>query len=162
MRSLLLLALLALLLLPAAGAEPAPLTPELEAEARSYGLASETAQALLAEPGVVETLRTVPEEVGRDYATFSLGQRRVAYLELCGVTRVGFVQVDHRKAFIEGRVMGEDIFPHVKRRFDRHVRDGGLTREEGERLKALMDLLAVLTPGQREAIARVIELEGDR
>ena len=130
------------------------------AEARRYGLSDQTAQRLQTRPELVEALRGLPPDVPPLYRSLSPSQRKVVFQEIMGKTRIGPFTVNHRKAFVEGQVMGMDPLPRMLESIDKHVEKGDLTDKEAQGLKDALTRLIRLGPLQREAIATVIEFEG--
>lgn len=160
-------AVMATLASTAAAAEPPPATislplngsPEDVARARSYGLSESGIQRLAADPETAAVARTIPSDVARLYSSYNARQRKVMHEQLNGHTRYVVVKIDNRKAFIDGEAMGVDAFPFMRDRIDEQVKKKAINAEEGEELKAGLDRMRSLTPQQRAAIARIIDMD---
>lgn len=130
------------------------------AQARRYGLSEQTIEKIQGRPEVVASLKSIPPDISSMYRGLSANQRRVAFEEITGSSRVGPFKISHRKAFVEAKVMGMDPLPQMQDGIDKRVDKGDLTTEEGAQLKSALGRLIRLERDQREAIATVIELEG--
>lgn len=133
-----------------------------EALARRARLSPDTVEALRGDTDLRGRALQLPASSADAYGRLNDNQRSVISQLLSGKTRIVFVTIDNREAFINGKVAGQDAFPHMLDRIDAEVENGKLTRPEGDQMKSSIGLLKVLTPEQRETVARLIQLDRGR
>lgn len=130
-----------------------------EALARRARLSPAAVEALRGDADLRGRALQLPTSSADAYGRMNENQRNVISQLLSGKTRIVFVTIDNREAFINGKVAGQDAFPHMLDRIDEEVENGRLTRTEGDQMKSSMGLLKVLTPEQRDTVARLIQLD---
>lgn len=138
-------------------------TPTISAEdaalGRRYHVPPEVMQRAARQPDLVRGLHELPTDVMQRYGDMNANQRQAMVRHLSGSTRIAFVTINHKDAFIKGTAMGVDAFPKMKEQLDDDVTDGRLKSSEAEQLKSTLDRVKELSQDQRSTIARFILLE---
>lgn len=130
--------------------------------ARRAGLSKSAVDVLSKDAVLRAKTLTLPQDFADLYGAFNATQKSVIGKLLSGTTRVFVAKVDNREAFVKGRALGQDAFPHMLGRIDDEVEKGSLTPGEGEQMKSSVGKLKSLTPEQRDTIATIIHLDQGR
>lgn len=130
-----------------------------EALARRARLSPAAVEGLKSNADLRSRALELPASSADAYGRLNDNQRNVISRLLTGKTRILFVTIDNREAFVNGKVAGQDAFPHMLDKIDEEVENGALTPAEGEQMKASMGLLKGLTPEQRDTVARLVALD---
>jgi hypothetical protein len=110
-------------------------------------------------PAVREELEGLPPEVQECYVELDAPARKWLASQIDGSSPTPLGNVEHRKAFIKGRVVVFNIFDMIKEKIDDQVKDGKIPREAQPRIHDFLEELKDMRPNQREALANALTAE---
>lgn len=110
-------------------------------------------------PQVREELEGLPPEVQECYVELDAPARKWLASQIDGATDTPLGKVQHRKAFIKGKVVVFNIFDMIKDKIDDRVKEGTIPREAQPRIHDFLEELKDLKPDQRQALADALTAE---
>lgn len=114
---------------------------------------------MVQDQGFVSKVERLPSGARTLYKSLSYFEKLRYNKDLHGTTTVLFYTIDNRKAFVEGKVMGNDVFLHRLAESIEDFKSGKITREEYEKRKKALELLSRLTPEDRDTLVTLLERE---
>ncbi len=125
-----------------------------------YGISSQIWQTVAQEhPNLVQTLLTMPEAAVNLYKSMNMKDKELFARKIHGKTQYLWFTINNRKAFIEGTVMGQSVFPFIKKKIEEDQQSGKISSQEAGKLLKAVSVSQSLTPKQREALVTLDETE---
>lgn len=113
-------------------------------------------------PEVRQELQELPPQAQEAYVQLDPPARRWLSSQVSGSSDTLFGKVQHRKAFIRGKVAIFNLFDLIKSKIGDQVKSGAVPRQAQPRINAYLDNLKRLEPDQREAMADALQVEWSR
>lgn len=110
-------------------------------------------------PEVRQELQELPPKAQEAYVQLDPPARRWLSSQVSGSSETLFGKIQHRKAFIRGKVAIFNLFDMIKSKIGDQVKSGAVPRQAQPRINAYLDTLKRLEPAQREAMAEALEVE---
>lgn len=108
---------------------------------------------------VKNTLLTFPLEAVDMYKTTNFDEKRLLFEQLQEKTKVMFVTVDHREAFIKGSAYGHNTFDFFKSKIEDEVKAGKLAKDAAGKRLATVEVFREMSQEQRKAFVDLLELD---
>lgn len=124
-----------------------------------YEVAQETQiQRVLKQSSAKKAFAKFPRDFQRLAGQLSDRQTRVLKNGMRGQTKVGPLTVNHRKAFIKGTAYGKSVWGNVRQQIsDAKTKYKMIDSGEERELQALITMLAKMSRGQRESLAKLMD-----
>lgn len=108
---------------------------------------------------IKNTLLTFPFEAVEMYKTTPFEEKRLLLKQLQEKTKVMWVTVDHKEAFITGSAYGKNTFDFLSSQIDEDVKSGKIPKELGEKRLEAVGVFRQMTSEQRKAFVSLLEME---
>lgn len=124
-----------------------------------FGVAPIVWEAIQKNDSVKNTLLTFPLEAVHMYKTTPFEEKRLLFEQLQEKTKVMFVTVDHREAFIKGSAYGHNTFDFFKSKIEDEVKAGKLAKDAAGKRLATVEVFREMSQEQRKAFVDLLELD---
>ncbi len=125
----------------------------LFASAQSAGVSSEVISHFQNSESGPGKMQNLLDEVHQNFGSISQRQKDFLSDGFNGKTRILFVTVSHRDAFVKGEAVGKNIFPMIQDKIDQGMNDGKLTLSEANELRDQVQRAEDMTPRERQLVA---------
>ena len=103
-----------------------------------------------------QELAAVAPQMRAMYRGLTTEQKRRIRDDLGKSTRIAFITISHRNAFVRGSVAGVNIFDKADRRAEDALRRGEITPDQSRQVHQATSMFRQMTPVQRQALAELM------
>jgi hypothetical protein len=110
-------------------------------------------------PSVASTLEKLPADVHEAYKSLAPEHKKLIASKLSGSTKVLFMTINNREAFVKGSVAGMSVFDKMESGLEKNAARYNLDAAAVAGLSRVIDHFRRMTQDQRSAVASLLEAE---
>lgn len=108
---------------------------------------------------VKNVLLTLPLEAVNFYKNTAPEEKRALFNQLQEKTKVMWVTIDHKEAFINGNAYGQDTFDLFKSKIADEAKAGKISKDVVDKRLASVEVFRGMTSEQRKAVVALLEMD---